>query len=204
MTLNISLPAQTKTKPRRWPPLQGDWTFEDYLKLPDNGMRYEVIEGELFMSDAPSPRHQEVILRLAIFLFSFVEDHHLGKLYQSPIDVVMTDVATPVQPDLLFIANERLSIVQEKRIVGVPNLVVEVLSPGTAGVDRNRKFKTYARVGVAEYWLVDPDENILEVYVLRGQAYALLGTFQQNDTISSEVLAELALPARHIFPQSSI
>lgn len=200
MTLNISLPAQTKTKSRRWPPLQGDWTFEDYLKLPDNGMRYEVIEGDLFMSDAPSPKHQEVILRLAIFLFSFVDEHQLGKLYQSPIDVVMADLATPVQPDLLFIANDRLDIVQEKRIVGVPNLVIEVLSPGTAGVDRNRKFKTYARVGVKEYWLVDPDENILEIYVLRGQAYALLGTFQKNDTISSEVLAELSLPARHIFP----
>ncbi len=181
------------------PPQQGAWTYADYARLPDNGMRYEVIEGELFMSPAPRPVHQEMILNLASEMHFFLKKAKKGKVFVSPIDVVMGDLATPVQPDIVFIRQERLAMVGD-RIEGVPDLLVEVLSPGSRVMDRREKFELYAQVGVAEYWLVDPDECLVEVYVLRGQAYALLGQFVGEDVIQSEVLPDLQIPIGQICP----
>lgn len=195
--------AATRTKPTRTktirPPQQGDWTYEDYAQLPDNGMRYEVIAGELFMAPAPRAIHQEAALNLASELLFFLKEHKLGKVYIAPIDVVMGDLATPVQPDVVFIRQENLGIVKDK-IEGVPDLLVEVLSPGSRVMDRRQKFDLYARVGVAEYWLVDPDECLVEVYVLRGRAYALLGQFVAEDTVQSELLPDLQIPVANICP----
>lgn len=198
MSLSATRTSSTKIITAR-PPQQGDWTYEDYARLPDNGMRYEVIAGELFMSPAPRPVHQEMILNLASEMHFFLKKAKKGKVFVSPIDVVVGDLATPVQPDIVFVRQERLAIVGD-RIEGAPDLVVEVISPGSRIQDRRRKFILYAQVGVPEYWLADPDECLVEVYVLRGQAYALLGQFVGEDVIQSEVLPDLQIPIGQICP----
>ena len=198
----ISKSSGASASAQQWPPLQGNWTYDDYAQLPDNGMRYEVIKGELYMSPAPSPKHQRIILKLAIALSQFVQSDQLGEIFQSPIDVKMPDIAGAgvVQPDLLFITGERLNIVQETLIEGVPDLIVEVLSPGNPLHDRRVKFELYAQAGVREYWMVDPDARTVEIYVLRGHAYAPLGNFGVGEQTRSEVLEGFAVDVEKICP----
>jgi Uma2 family endonuclease len=179
-----------------WPPPQGRWTYADYARLADVGFRYEVIQGDLYMSPAPRPRHQRVVKRLAHRLDTFLESQPLGEVFISPIDVILPDLADPVQPDLVFVSADRVHIVSEARIEAPPDLIVEVLSSRTAARDRTLKFDVHARAGVREYWIIDPepDARTIEVYVLRGDAYALAATFGPGDVTRSEVLPGCALP----------
>lgn len=189
------LPRRAGGSGRYWPPSQGAWTYDDYARLPENGFRYEVIQGGLYMSPAPRPRHQRAAFRLAYLLEACLESTPVGAIYLAPIDVILPDLADPVQPDLIFIAAERLDIVSDTRIEAPPDMIAEVLSPGTARRDRMLKFETYARAGVREYWIIDPapDARTVEIYVLRGDAYALAGTFRPGDVTASEVLPECGL-----------
>lgn len=181
------------------PPPDGAWTYDDYARLPDNGFRYEVIDGALVMSPAPLVRHQSTFRQLFKVLVRHVERHRLGEVWSAPIDVVLGDRATPVQPDIVFVAQSRLHIVGRERIEGAPDLVVEILSRSTAARDRGLKFDLYAASGVREYWLVDPDERSLEVYVLRGQAYAPLGSYRPGEVAASELLPALKLKVKGLF-----
>ena len=194
-------PKPTEAASHYLPPRQGAWTYEDYRRLLDNGMRYEVIEGNLYMSPAPRPKHQKVIALLYGHLWDFLKQHPVGEVFFAPIDVILPDIAGPVQPDLLFISHDRRGVIQENVINGVPNLIAEVLSPGNPQHDRNLKFNAYAKAGVQEYWLIDPDGRTMEVYVLRGQAYALLGLFQAVDTAYSEVLPNFTVSVEDICPR---
>jgi Uma2 family endonuclease len=194
-------PPATKTRSRRWPPLQGEWTYEDYLRLPDNGMRYEVIKGDLCMSPPSRPLHQECLGALCRLLHQQITQRP-GQILLGPVALVLPGYAEPVQPDLLFIAQDRLAIVQETIILGVPDMIAEVLSPESVYHDRRRKFELYARAGVREYWLVDPAGTI-EIYVLRGQAYAPLGSFTWDDALESELWPELTAAVNDILPVGS-
>ena len=149
-------------------------TYEDYRKLPDNGTRKEILGGELFVTPAPTPRHQHVVGIMYAALRTHTDSRHLGEALTSPIDVVLspTDV---VQPDIVFIAQRRRDIIGEAAIHGAPDLVVEVLSPGTAAIDRGRKMQAYARATVPEYWIVDPEAHVIEVYSLEGATYRFAG-----------------------------
>ncbi len=196
------LTRPTKAKPKRpdrwYPPAQGKWTYSDYLQLPDNRMKYEVIKGDIYMSPAPRPKHQEIVLALIIAFYNFISDKHIGKIYHAPIDVNLPNLTSPVQPDLLFIAKDKLSIVKKRKIEGRPDLVVEVLSPGNPEHDKKTKYKAYAEAGVREYWIVDGDTCTIEVNVLRGQAYVPLGVFTADDEAFSEVLPEFKLKVSDI------
>lgn len=193
-------PGPEKAVDHYWPPPQGEWTYDDYAHLPDNGMRYEVIEGDLYMNPAPRPKHQRVIALLYGHLWEYLKDRPGGEVFFAPIDVNLPDLTSPVQPDLLFIAADHLDIVKAEFIEGVPDLIVEVLSPGNPTHDRITKFQVYARAGVREYWLIDPDARQVEINVLRGQAYAALGVFGPADEIRSEVLADFTIPVNEICP----
>lgn len=182
-----------------WPPPQGEWTYEDYARLPDNGFRYEVIRGKLYMSPAPSINHQRTVAALFQHLNQFIMQHQLGECLFAPIDVNLPDLTSPVQPDVVFISKGNAGIIQENTIEGVPDLVMEVLSPGTARYDRKTKFEVYAEAGISEYWLADPDGFAIEVYVLRGRAYALLGKFGREEQTRSEVLSDFTLPVKDVF-----
>lgn len=133
------------------------FTYDDYLLLPED-RRYEVIDGDLLTTPTPGTPHQRIVGNLYLRLCLYVEDHQLGEVLIAPCDVVLspTDV---VQPDLLFVAASRAAIVGEKFISAAPDLVVEVLSPSTEDRDRTVKTKLYARFGVRELWIADPEKE---------------------------------------------
>ena len=201
MTQTVTKPMIVATTPTpsapaaelSWPPPQGRWTYADYARLPQNGMRYEVIEGALCLSPAPRPRHQRAIGSLYFRLRAYLESRPVGEVFVSPVDVRFPSLADSVQPDLVFIAAGRSDLVTERWIEGVPDLLVEVLSPGNPEHDRRTKFDVYARAGVREYWVVDPDARMIEVNVLRGRAYALVAAFGADEQVRSEVLPDLVL-----------
>jgi len=182
-----------------WPP-QGEWTYEDYARLPDNGMRYEVIDGDLFMSLPSTTAHQTVVIELVSSLLPFIKEHHLGRLYTAPLDVILRHRATPVQPHIVFILKERLNIIKELYIEGAPDLIIEILSPRTAFYDLRTKFDLYAWAGVKEYWLVDSEAYTADVYTLRGNAYVPFGRFTRDGIIQSELLPDLRISLADICP----
>lgn len=152
------------------------------------------------MSPAPRPDHQRAIVALLRNFLAYMEQHPVGEVLIAPIDVILPGLTSPVQPDLIFITHEQAHIVKEKFIEGVPDLIAEVLSPGNPAHDRSLKFQIYARAGVREYWLVDCDAQTIDIYVLRGQAYAPLGSFGPGQETHSEVLADFTVKVGEICP----
>ena len=149
-------------------------TYEDYCALPDDGRRYEILEGELAVTPSPSRSHQEFAANLLVVLKTFVTAHGLGRVFIAPFDVILEKTSVVV-PDLLFVSRERLSIVTDRGVEGPPDLIVEILSPGTARRDRGEKAQLYARHGVRHYWLADPDARVLETLELDRSRYRETG-----------------------------
>jgi Uma2 family endonuclease len=182
-----------------WPP-QGQWTFEDYRRLPDDGWRYEVIEGELYMNPAPSPRHQRAVFAISGRLWEHLQRTPTGQAFTSPIDVILPGLASQVQPDVLFIATDRLEIVKETFIEGAPDWIVEVLSPSNWLDDRRIKFRIYALAGVREYWIVDVDRRQVEVFKLEGQSYTQVGRYGTGEQVHSAVVEGFGIAVDQICP----
>ena len=187
---------QTLTPPNRssapWP-AQGKWRYEDYCRLPEDGWRYEILEGVLHMTPAPSTRHQATVGNLSFLLRSYLQDHPMGRLFFAPTDVLLPDnLAAPVQPDLLLVKNEHLERVREAYIDGAPDWIAEVLSPSNWIDDRREKYRLYAAAGVTEYWIVDLPQETIEVFHLQGSGYELLGRFQAGETMRSILFPEFA------------
>jgi len=174
------------------------WTYEDYRELPNDQKIYQVIGGRLLMVPAPSTRHQNVSRNLEFIIWSFVKDHNLGVVYDAPIDVVFssTDV---VQPDIVFIAKNRLAIVKEKGIFGVPDWVIEIVSPSTRKIDIKLKKDLYERFGVREYWMVYPEDEKVEVYLLKGGDYKLRGVFLKHDILQVNTIERLKVNLEEVF-----
>jgi Uma2 family endonuclease len=145
-------------------------TYEDYCALPDDGRRYEILEGELSVTPSPSRSHQEFAANLLVVLKQFVTAHGLGTVFMAPFDVILEKTSVMV-PDLCFVGRERLEVVTERAVEGAPDLIVEILSPGTARRDRGEKAQLYARHGVRHYWLADPDARVLETLELDAGRY---------------------------------
>ncbi len=183
-------------------PAGGVWTYEDYALLPDDGKRYEVIRGELYMSAAPRPLHQRVIFRLSYFLESFLEVHKVGTAFGAPIDVLLPEkLGDPVQPDILFVREDRLGIVGETYIEGAPDLAIEVLSPSNQAHDRSLKYLLYEEAGVPEYWIIDPLDRTVEVYVLQDGTYEQFGKWSDGETVRSVVLRGFSVSVDEIIPK---
>ncbi len=139
-------------------------TWDHVQQLPDDGNRYEAIGGELYVTPAPAVRHQTISLRLELELVRLLVQSGHGRLWHAPIGVHFLDTGEGVQPDILFVSNERRGIVAPDELKGAPDLVVEILSPSTAGRDTGLKRALYERQGVAEYWIVDPDAGAVDVW----------------------------------------
>lgn len=167
-------------------------TYEDYCVLPDDGKRYEIMEGVLHVTPAPTTRHQRVSRRLLVLISLHVEAQGLGEVFCSPIDVVLSP-HNVVQPDIVFVSEKRRHIVTEKNIAGPPDLVVEIVSASSAHTDRGLKAQVYARRGVEHYWLVDPEGETLEEYQLQGGAYTPVATYQGDVTCRTRCFPDLAL-----------
>lgn len=155
------------------------WTYEDYLQLPDDGKRYEVLEGKLYVSPSPSTAHQKVVLRLTVLLYK-LEEQGLGFLFAAPMDLLFPG-ADPVQPDLMYFTVAQKDQILPKFCVGAPTLIVEVLSPSTRSVDRVTKLHLYARNGIPYYWLADPLEKTLEILQLDGETYRVAAALAPGD-----------------------
>ena len=196
----IQSPAQARPLDAAWPPPRDRWTYEDYKRLPDDGWRYEVIEGELYMSPTPRTRHQRISARLAFAMTRFAQAQHLGEVLYAPIDVRLGELANPVQPDILFIRQDRLGIIKEEWVEGAPDLIVEILSPGNWIDDRRTKYRVYALAGVREYWIVDPDKRQIEVFALRGNDYEILGRFGPGERAASEILVGFEIGVDEVCP----
>jgi Uma2 family endonuclease len=143
------------------------WTYEEYVRLPTSGtMRYEVIHGELAVTPSPTSVHQQVVTTLVRILGRFVHEHALGRLLVGPIDVLLGE-GDYLQPDVAFVRADRAHRVSRRGIEGAPDLVVEVLSPSTEQRDRGVKLDRYRHFGVPEYWIVDLDAKVVELWRLR-------------------------------------
>ena len=179
-------------------PAQGEWTYDDYAALPDDGNRYEILNGVLIMAPSPNGPHQDAALRFGHFLLVHVEFAGLGKARISPADVELSP-HNVVQPDVFVVLKEHMDRVQEKRVIGAPDLVIELASPSTAAIDRLTKYELYARHGVSEYWIAKPDERTIEVMVLENGAYRSLGIFQGTQTLPSRIVPNLPVQVDQFF-----
>jgi Uma2 family endonuclease len=143
------------------------WTYEEFARLPDDGNRYEVIAGDLYVTPAPGSIHQRVSVRLTTLFEIFCEEHGVGSVYDAPYDVILGD-GNYLEPDLVFVRQDRSEIIKDHGVVGTPDLVAEILSGSTAHRDRGIKRQRYAEHGVPEYWVIDTDARLVEVYRLTG------------------------------------
>ncbi len=179
-------------------PHQGGWTYEMYAALPDDGRRYEVVQGVLMMSPAPEVSHQGIIQRISRYLDERIFTPHLGLVLTGPTDVKLA-IDTVVQPDVLVLLKEHLARIQEKHIAGNPDLAVEVISPGSATYDRLVKYHVYEQAGVPEYWLVNSKKQTVEVFVLEGSQYRSPGALHGEQLLQSKVIPEPAIPVGQFF-----
>ncbi len=172
-------------------------TYRDYLLLPEDS-RYELIEGDLFMVPSPIELHQRISKRLEYELITFVEGNGLGEIYHAPFDVVLS-IHNVVQPDIVFVAKERRGIITEKNIQGAPDLVIEILSPGTSDRDLTVKRTLYGKYGVKEYWIVDPVAESIEICRLTQSGMETVQVCPNGSTLASPLLPNLSLNLSKIF-----
>ena len=174
------------------------FTYEDYRTAPPD-KRYELLDGDLLLTPAPNLRHQRLQFRLGSRLGRFIEERALGEFFFAPCDVVLSDTDV-VQPDLLFVSRERRHLLSGgDNVRGAPDLVVEILSPGTADRDRGYKRALYAKHGVKEYWLVDPAAETVSLLLPRDGDLVVSHTFGRNETLRSPLLAGFELEVDDIF-----
>ncbi|WP_018085186.1 Uma2 family endonuclease [Desulfurispora thermophila] len=175
----------------------GPYTYADYC-LTEEGGRCFLMEGELVMVPAPRTVHQRISKMLQKFIDRFVESHSLGEVLYAPLDVYLSEKDV-LQPDIVFISRDRLHIITEENIQGAPDLVIEILSPATARYDKVTKSRLYYRYGVQEYWLVDPDGQVVQVFQ-RGERYwNLYDAFAVDHTLTSPLLPGLEIPLAQVF-----
>jgi Uma2 family endonuclease len=179
-----------------WPPQQ-EWTDADYFALPDTNRFVELSEGELIMPPHPTNTHQRIVLRLVLVFQSFVEARDVGTIRFAPLPVRLWPGKIR-EPDILFVSHEHADRIGEQ-FYGPPDLVVEVISPGTRRVDRGEKFLEYARAGISEYWLVDPEAQSIEVFVLQDGVYTLLVKAGPGEKARSQLLDGLQVGADKVF-----
>lgn len=167
-------------------------TYEDYCALPDDGRRYEIIEGVLYVSPSPSRAHQRAATRLASILDFHARDLNLGEVYAAPFDTVFSNISV-VQPDVLFIRKDRLHILTDANVQGPPDLVIEVISPSSTATDQTVKRQLYAQYGVPHYWQAHPLEHWIRAFELRGADYVLVAEGRGDTTFSAPPFPDLSI-----------
>ena len=177
------------------------FNYQDYLQLSDD-KRYEIIDGELFMVPSPNEAHQRFLVTLTINLANYVRKNKLGSVYCAPFDVLFSEEDI-VQPDIIFVSNKNKKIITKSNIQGAPDLLIEILSPGTSKRDLGIKKKLYAKNGVHEYWIVDPAEETVEVFNLKaggflGRSYRA-GEAGQASRLASSAIQGFDIDVKEIF-----
>lgn len=179
---------------------QGEYTYEDYLKIPEEpGYRYEILEGWLVKEPSPSIQHQRVSRELQYLLKTFFDQFDPeGEIFDAPLDVTLTN-KNVVQPDLLFISGARREIMRRERIDGPCDLVVEIMSPSNRRKDRLRKMEIYRKAGIPHYWLVDPEDELLEAFMLKEENYSLVFSGGPGDQFKHPAFPGLELDLHKVF-----
>ena len=165
----------------------------DIWDTPDDGKRYEVIDGALYVTPPPGWAHQYGLGKLYLWVGNHVYARELGKVVMAPVGVVLDD-ENGLQPDLVYISRERLHIISERGVEGAPDLVVEVLSPSTRSRDRGIKMRRYAAAGVPHYWMLDPGTRTLLAQPVGEQGYELAGTHGPSSVFRPDLFPGLAIP----------
>jgi len=176
----------------------GVFTYEDYIQLPDNGKRYEIIDGELYMIPAPSLGHQRTIRRFLYAIEDFLQDNPVGEVFPAPTDVIFSDINI-LQPDIVFIGKERFAILTRENIQGAPDLVIEVLSTGTQKRDRTLKLNIYSKFGVPEYWMANHDRATVEIWRRKGKKLVFQATLDKTQILTTPLLPGLEIKLEKIF-----
>lgn len=175
-------------------------TSDEFLALPEDGRHYELIEGELVLNPAPVPRHQWIIGNVYYALRSYFESHGGGRAYLSPVDVVLSS-ENVLEPDIVVLTADRMSLVGPKNLQGPPDIAIEVLSEGSRRKDEVTKKRLYERFGVDEYWIADPETETIKVYRRAGDTFdrAIETSTEAGGVITSPVLPGFALDVNYIF-----
>lgn len=184
----------TTTASITFPPM----TYDDLKTMPQDGNRYEIIDGEPVVSPAPSLIHAEVVARLFVLIRTFVLLHRSGgRVFTAPVDVRLSP-SRIVQPDIVYVSAERRSLLADPALIeGAPDLVVEVVSPHNRPYDEQVKFRIYAEAGVLEYWLADPVNGSLSIFALENGAYVPLPI--DNGVARSRLLLGLQVEIAPLF-----
>ena len=178
------------------------FTYEDYKSLPESETkRYELLGGDLVLVPSPTEYHQRISGNLEFVLRQFVREKGLGRVYHAPLDVVLGEgeEREVVQPDIFFISKERSQIIAEEEIRGAPDLVIEITSPATEDRDRHYKKTLYARHGVREYWIVDPEARTVEVFALEEKGFESVRAYEAGEALRSPLLEGLEMSLNEVF-----
>lgn len=175
------------TFPQSIPPGKISLTYDDYCLMPNDRNRYEILDGELSVTPAPGTTHQKISGHLYRILANHVVANQLGEVYAAPTDLILAPT-TVVQPDLIFISNDRRHIITQRAIEGSPNLLIEILSPTTHRMDRLTKAQLYAKHQVPHYWVVDPDQRTVEAYELLVDHYDLTTSARDAEVFAPSLL----------------
>jgi len=176
-------------------------TYDDFVLFPDDGMRHELIDGEHYVTPSPNRKHQKVSGNLHLLIASWLEEHPIGQIYYAPFDVVFSKFDV-VEPDLLYMSNERATeVLTQANVQGAPEIVIEIGSPGTRKRDETIKRRLYERSGVSEYWIVDPELDVVRVYRRKSEEFdrPIELRAESGDVLTTPLLPELQLPLARIF-----
>lgn len=191
--LSVVMPADWVAGPQ-----QGRWTYEDYAAIPEDGRRYEVVNGVLYMSPSPNVRHQAIVGEIFAYLRDFVRSGGLGRVFMAPLDVELSE-GNVVQPAVFVVLKQHRDRIRTNRIVGAPDLVVEIASPGTARHDQHAKLDAYVSASVPKYWVVNPDTQTVKVLRLENRVYRSLGIFSGRAMLPSQILPDLPVSIEQFF-----
>ena len=193
MAWNNEMPATARPDAR--------FTYDDFVSLPDDGRRHEIVDGEHYVTPSPNTRHQQISINLVLLVGGWLEAHPLGRLFHAPYDVVLSDFDV-VEPDLLYVSSARAAaLLTPVHVQGAPDLVVEIGSPGTRQRDETIKRRLYERSGVSEYWVVDPDLDLVRVYRREGAGFGrpIELSREAGDVLATPLLPGLEMPLARIF-----
>ncbi len=178
-------------------------TYDDFVRFPDDGKRHELIDGEHYVTPSPNTKHQAIVGNLYLIIRSWLEEHPIGRIFLSPYDVVFSEIDV-VEPDLLYLSNERAAqVITPLHVRGVPELVIEIVSKGTRKRDETIKRDLYERMGVSEYWVINPQLDVMQIYRRAGSTFdrPLELSRERGDVIESPLLPGLSLPLARIFKE---
>jgi len=173
--------------------------YRDYALFPEGGSkRHEIIDGEHYMTPSPTTKHQRISRNMVWIIESFLRENRCGEILSAPFDVILSDNDIVV-PDLVYVSRKNIHMLTEENIKGIPDLIIEILSPSHRKRDRILKRDLYEKYGVKEYWLIDPDKEQVEVYTFSGNRFLPPAVYNRDQVIKTGIIPGLEVDIKAIF-----